>query len=69
MLMTLTNYLVYTLIGASIHGASIFRIGAAILIFIVGLVYIALEAVPSISPPENMNPEGVAIGIDDDDII
>jgi hypothetical protein len=33
------------------------------------LVYISLEAIPSISPPENMNPEGIAIGINDEDII
>ncbi|CAR65961.1 DEHA2G12782p [Debaryomyces hansenii CBS767] len=59
----------YTLIGASINGGSAFRIIAGLLIFVVGLVYISLEAIPSISPPENMNPEGIAIGINDEDII
>lgn len=59
--------LVYTLIGASVNGASAFRIIAALLIFGVGVAYIALEAVPSISPPENMNPEGVAIH--DEDVV
>lgn len=31
----------------------------------VGLVYIALEMVPSISPPDNMNLDGVAIAGED----
>ncbi|KAL7665040.1 hypothetical protein ABC855_g2295 [[Candida] zeylanoides] len=57
----------YTLIGASVNGASAFRIIAALLIFAVGVAYIALEAVPSISPPDNMNPEGVAIH--DEDVV
>ncbi|CAH2351430.1 golgi apparatus membrane protein Tvp15p [[Candida] railenensis] len=48
----------YTFIGASINGASFFRIFTGLLIFIVGLVYISLEYVPSISLPENMNIEG-----------
>ncbi|OBA21176.1 COPI associated [Metschnikowia bicuspidata var. bicuspidata NRRL YB-4993] len=59
----------YTLIGASINGASWFRLLASLLIFVVGLVYIALEAIPSISPPENMNPEGISIGIQDEDVV
>ncbi|EAZ63245.2 hypothetical protein PICST_80736 [Scheffersomyces stipitis CBS 6054] len=59
----------YTLIGVSINGASIFRVFAALIIFVVGLVYIGLEAIPSISPPENMNPEGISIGINDEDIV
>ncbi|KAK8441478.1 hypothetical protein B9J08_02798 [Candidozyma auris] len=59
----------YTLIGASINGASWFRLFAGILIFVIGLVYIALEAVPSISPPENMSPEGISIGVQDEDVV
>lgn len=60
----------YTLIGASINGASVFRILAGIIIFVIGLVYIVLETVPSILPPENMNTEGIAIGgNDNEDII
>ncbi|KAK6460501.1 hypothetical protein DFJ63DRAFT_337264 [Scheffersomyces coipomensis] len=47
----------------------IFRVIASLLIFIIGLVYIGLEAIPSISPPENMNPEGITVGINDEDII
>ena len=47
--------IVYTLIGAIINGASVFRVIAGILIFMVGLAYIALEMVPSVSPPDNMN--------------
>lgn len=42
-----------------------FRVIAGILIFIVGIAYIALEMVPSISPPDNMNLEGVAIAGED----
>ncbi|PVH18761.1 hypothetical protein CXQ85_001049 [Candidozyma haemuli] len=61
--------LVYTFIGASINGASWFRLFAGILIFVIGLVYIALEAVPSISPPENMSPEGISIGVQDEDVV
>ncbi|RLV88458.1 hypothetical protein JA9_004149 [Meyerozyma sp. JA9] len=57
--------IVYTLIGAIINGASVFRVIAGILIFMVGLVYIALEMVPSISPPDNMNLDGVAIAGED----
>lgn len=60
---------VYTLIGASINGALWFRLFAGILIFVIGLVYIALEAVPSISPPENMSPEGISIGVQDEDVV
>lgn len=60
---------VYTFIGASINAASWFRLFAGILIFIIGLVYIGLEAVPSISPPENMSPEGISIGIQDEDVV
>lgn len=56
----------YTFIGASIRGHSIFRVLAATIIFIIGLVYIALEAVPSISPPDNMNPEGLSLGTEED---
>ncbi|ODV80540.1 COPI associated [Suhomyces tanzawaensis NRRL Y-17324] len=59
----------YTFIGASINGASAFRIIAGLIVFVVGLGYIALEAVPSVSPPENMNPEGISIGVNDEDII
>lgn len=61
--------LVYTLIGASINGASWFRVFSGLIIFIVGLVYIVLEAIPSVSPPENMSPEGISIGIQDEDIV
>lgn len=60
---------VYTLIGASINGASWFRVFAGLVIFIIGLVYIVLEAVPSVSPPENMSPEGISIGVQDEDIV
>lgn len=60
---------VYTLIGASINGASWFRLFAGLVIFIIGLAYIALEAVPSISTPENMSPEGISIGVQDEDIV
>ncbi|CAH6722896.1 golgi apparatus membrane protein Tvp15p [[Candida] jaroonii] len=56
----------YTFIGVAIHGESIFRILAGGIIFIIGLVFIALEAVPSISPPENMNTEGISIGNEED---
>lgn len=59
----------YTFIGASINGSSWFRLLASLLIFVVGLIYLALEAVPSISPPDNMNPEGISIGIQDEDIV
>ncbi|XYA00980.1 hypothetical protein QA089_003530 [Meyerozyma guilliermondii] len=55
----------YTLIGAIINGASVFRVIAGILIFMVGLAYIALEMVPSVSPPDNMNLDGVAIAGED----
>ncbi len=57
--------IVYTLIGAIINGASVFRVIAGILIFMVGLAYIALEMVPSVSPPDNMNLDGVAIAGED----
>lgn len=56
----------YTFLGASIKSHSIFRILAGLIIFIIGLIYIALEAVPSISPPDNMNPEGISIGNEED---
>lgn len=52
-----------------INGASFFRVFASIVIFLIGLVYIALEAIPSVSTPENMSTEGIQIGINDEDII
>ncbi|KAF8003689.1 hypothetical protein HF325_001137 [Metschnikowia pulcherrima] len=60
---------IYTFIGASINGSSWFRLLASLLIFVVGLIFIVLEAIPSISPPENMNPEGISIGIQDENIV
>lgn len=39
---------------------------AGVIIFIIGLIFIGLEAVPSISPPDNMNTEGINIGNDED---
>ncbi|RLV91928.1 hypothetical protein JA1_003494 [Spathaspora sp. JA1] len=59
----------YTFIGVSLNGASVFRIVAAILLVLVGLVYIALETIPSISPPDNMNPDGAMLGLNDEEII
>lgn len=58
----------YTFAAASMQGHSIIRGFAAFIVFVIGVFYIALEAVPSISPPDNMNPEGVSIP-DDEDII
>lgn len=52
----------YTLIASIIDGGSFFRIFASLIIFIVGLVYIGLEAVPSVSTPDNMRSEGVTLG-------
>ncbi|QBM89708.1 COPI associated protein [Metschnikowia aff. pulcherrima] len=52
-----------------INGSSWFRLLASLLIFVVGLIFIVLEAIPSISPPENMNPEGISIGIQDENIV
>lgn len=57
----------YTVVAVTINGASVFRLLAALVIFLVGTVYVGLEAVPSILPPDNMNLEGVAIN--DDEII
>ncbi|EGW35795.1 uncharacterized protein SPAPADRAFT_59004 [Spathaspora passalidarum NRRL Y-27907] len=59
----------YTFIGISLNGDSAFRIVAAILLVFVGLVYTALETVPSISPPDNMNPDGAMLGLNDEEII
>lgn len=56
----------YTLIASIINGASFFRVFASLIIFIIGLVYIGLEAVPSISTPDNMRSEGVTL---DEEII
>ncbi|EGV61857.1 hypothetical protein PSN45_000547 [Yamadazyma tenuis] len=56
----------YTFLSASIRGHSIFRLLAALIVFLVGVVYIALEAIPSISPPDNMNTEGISIGNEED---
>lgn len=37
-----------------------------LVVITIGGVYCALEGVPSISPPQNMNPEGLSVGIDDE---
>lgn len=48
-------------------GGSIFRILAGLIVFMIGVAYVVLETVPSISPPDNMNPEGAMIGLNDDE--
>ncbi|KAG7661707.1 uncharacterized protein J8A68_004765 [[Candida] subhashii] len=59
----------YTLIAVSLNGGSVFRLIAAMLLFIIGLVYIALETIPSISPPDNMNAEGSLLGLNDEEVV
>lgn len=59
----------YTVVALLINGSGVFRIVASTLVFIVGIGYIALEFVPSISPPDNMTTEGLAVGANDDDVI
>ncbi|CAI5759384.1 unnamed protein product [Candida verbasci] len=56
----------YIFLGVSLSGGSIFRILAAIVIILIGVVYIALETIPSISPPDNMNPDGAMIGLEEE---
>ncbi|MCP8718414.1 MAG: TVP15 family protein [Asgard group archaeon] len=58
---------VYTFLGVSLSGGSIFRILAGLIVFMIGVAYVVLETVPSISPPDNMNPEGAMIGLNDDE--
>lgn len=57
----------YTFLGVSLSGGSIFRILAGLIVFMIGVAYVVLETVPSISPPDNMNPEGAMIGLNDDE--
>lgn len=56
----------YTLIAITIVGSGFFRVFSSVVIFIIGLIYIALEAFPNVSPPENMNTEGISIGQEED---
>ena len=44
--------------GVSLSGGSFFRVFAGLVVFGIGLAYVVLETVPSISPPDNMNPDG-----------
>ncbi|EMG47444.1 Late Golgi vesicule protein, putative [Candida maltosa Xu316] len=60
---------IYTFLGISLTGGSFFRIFAALIVFLIGLVYIVLETVPSISPPDNMNPDGAMIGLNDEETV
>lgn len=59
----------YILLSAIINGASWFRLFAAIIIFLVGVVFIILENVPSIGLPDNMNPEGVSLAAQEEDVV
>lgn len=60
---------VYTFIGTIIRGSSVFRVLSSIVIILIGVSYLFLQTVPGISPPENMNPEGVTVGMNDEDVI
>ena len=48
----------YTFLGVSLSGGSFFRVFAGLVVFGIGLAYVVLETVPSISPPDNMNGRG-----------
>lgn len=56
----------YTFLGVSLSGGSFFRVFAGLVVFGIGLAYVVLETVPSISPPDNMNPDGAVVGLDDE---
>lgn len=57
----------YTFLGVSLSGGLFFRVFAALVLFTIGLAYVVLETIPSISPPENMNPDGAVIGLNDEE--
>lgn len=59
----------YTLVGVCINGASLFRIFSAIVIFLTGVAFVALEFVPSVSLPDNMNPEGMSLDVHEEDVV
>lgn len=55
----------YILIALLVNGGLFLRVVSLMLIFLVGLVYVGLEAVPLITPPENMSTEGVTLETED----
>lgn len=59
----------YILLSAVINSISWFRLFAAIIIFLVGVVYVVLENVSSVGLPDNMNPEGVSLSAQEEDVV
>lgn len=39
---------------------------SGLIVIVIGGAYCVMEGIPSISPPQNMNPEGLSIGIDNE---
>lgn len=61
--------LAYTLVGITIGGSSWFRLFVALVIVLIGLAFIAVEFVPSVDLPANMNPEGMGMELQDEDVV
>ena len=59
----------YILISVLIEASSWFRGIGSFLIFLVGVVYIILDNVSSIAPPDNMNMESGPIGLNDEEVV
>lgn len=57
---------VYIWLALSLEWNRWFKVISGLVILAVGVAYCVLEGIPSISPPANMNPEGLAIGIDEE---
>lgn len=59
----------YTLVGITIGGSSWFRLFVALVIVLIGLAFIAVEFVPSVDLPANMNPAGMGMELQDEDVV
>lgn len=55
--------------GITIGGSSWFRLFVALVIVLIGLAFIAVEFVPSVDLPANMNPEGMGMELQDEDVV
>ncbi|CDK29697.1 unnamed protein product [Kuraishia capsulata CBS 1993] len=66
---TNTFYLVYLFLGTVLVNGNIFGIIGGVIVLLVGAVYVALEFIPSIEPPANMQNGGSMISDDVEDII
>lgn len=60
----------YILLSLLLSFGGVFKILNSIILFIIGVTFVILQAIPSVQEPENFRPEGNSIAVgEDDDVI